>query len=155
MSGCWTPRSWDGCIQPWRRLLVGSFIGTATLYVGWYSEYYTLEQRALTVFFTLMFGAIFSAIPLLTPLTKSRWRGDSRYFDTATVINAAALFLALFAMYESERVTLHLYSFGSGGAYLVLSRQFKRRAAGDEDRVKVINLLHIASQLHLLRLPSP
>jgi len=65
--------------KPWRRLLVGSFIGTATLYVGWFGDYYTREQRALTVIFTLMFGGIFAVIPLLTPLTKSRWRGGKTH----------------------------------------------------------------------------
>ncbi len=28
-------------LKPWRRLLVGSFIGTVTLYAGWFDDYYT------------------------------------------------------------------------------------------------------------------
>ena len=142
--------------KPWRRLLVGSFIGTATLAVGWYSEYYTLQQRALTVFFTLMFGAIFAAIPLLTPLTKSRWySGFSVTLTLLPLVNAAALFFALFAMYDSERATLTWYSLGLAAAYLALSSQFKRRAAGDESIVNVINLLHIAIAIAFITIAIP
>ncbi len=143
-------------LKPWRRLLVGSFLGTATLYVGWCSEYYTQDQRALTVFFTFMFGAIFAAIPLLTPLTKSRWRrGFSVTLTLLPLVNAAALFLALFAMYDNERVTLTWYSLGLAAAYLALSNQFKRRAAGHEDIVKVVNLLHIAIAIAFITIAIP
>src|SRR6266436_1670035 len=142
--------------KPWRRLLVGSFIGTATLYVGWFGDYYTREQRALTVFFTLMFGGIFAVIPLLTPLTKSRWRGGfSITLTLLPLVNAAALFLALFAMYDNERVTLTWYSLGLAAAYLGLSSQFKRRAAGDKDIVNVINLLHIAIAIAFITIAIP
>jgi uncharacterized membrane protein len=147
---------WMVTFKPWRRLLVGSFIGTATLYIGWFADYYTREQRALTVFFTVMFGAIFAAIPLLTPLTKSRWRGG--FSITLTLLplaNAAALFLALFAMYDNERVTLTWYTLGLAAAYLGLSSQFKRRAAGDHDIVNVINLLHIAIAIAFITIAIP
>ena len=120
--------------KPWRRLLVGSFIGTVTLYVGWYSEYYTRDQRGLTVLFTLIFGAIFAVIPLVTPLTNSRWlKGFSITLTLLPLFNAAMLFLALFAMYESEKTTLTFYSLALAAVYLVLSSLFKRRVAGDKD----------------------
>jgi len=32
--------------KPWRRLLWASFVGTIILYLGWYSDYYTMDQRA-------------------------------------------------------------------------------------------------------------
>src|ERR1700751_5471484 len=87
--------------KPWRRLLVGSFIGTATLYIGWFGDYYTKDQRAITVFFAMVFAAIFAISPLLTSMTKSRWhRVFSITLTLLPLVNAAALFLALFAMYE-------------------------------------------------------
>jgi uncharacterized membrane protein len=142
--------------KPWRRLLVGSFIGTATLYLGWFADYYTREQRVPTVFFTLMFGGIFAVIPLLTPLTKSRWRGGfSITLTLLPLINAAALFLALFAMYYDEKVTLTWYSLGLAAAYLGLSSQFKRRAAGDQEIVNLINLLHIAIAIAFITIAIP
>jgi uncharacterized membrane protein len=142
--------------KPWRRLLVGSFVGTAILYIGWYGEYYTKDQRAITVFFTIVFGAIFAAIPLLTPLTKSRWSHDvSVTLMLLPLCNAVALFLALFAMYESERVTLTWYALALAAAYLVLSSQFKRRAGTDAAMVKVINLLHIAIAIAFITIAVP
>ena len=118
--------------KPWRRLLVGSFIGTATLYMGWFGDYYTKDQRALTVFFALVFGAIFATSPLLTPLTKSRWYdGFSITLTLLPLVNAAALFLALFAMYENETGTLTWYALGLAAGYLGLGSQLKRRAGGD------------------------
>src|SRR5712692_5173384 len=57
--------------KPWRRLLWGSFAGTIILYVGWYGDYYSKDQRALTVFFAALFAAIFAAIPLVTRYERS------------------------------------------------------------------------------------
>jgi uncharacterized membrane protein len=142
--------------KPWRRLLVGSFIGTAILYVGWFGEYYTKGQRATTVFFTIFLGGIFAAIPLLTPLTKSRWGGKfSITLMLLPLCNAAGLFLALFAMYENERVSLTWYALALAAAYLVLSNQFRRRAGSDGEMVKLINLLHIAIAIAFITIVVP
>ena len=142
--------------KPWRLLLVGSFTGTAILYFGWFAEYYTQQQRATTVFFVGVFAAIFAVIPLLTPLTKSRWhQGFSVTLTLLPLVNAAALFLALFAMYENERVTLTWYTLALAAAYLLLSSQFKRRAGSDQDVVKVINLLHIAVAIAFITIAIP
>jgi uncharacterized membrane protein len=142
--------------KPWRRLLVGSFTGTVILYVGWFAEYYTQEQRLRTVFFAGLFAALFAAIPLLTPLTKSRWhRGFSVTLTLLPLVNAGALFLALFAMYDNERVTLTWYALGLAAAYLVLSSQFKRRVGSEPDVVKTINLLHIAIAIAFITIAIP
>src|SRR5207247_9136974 len=83
-----------------RALLSSLFLPYPTLFRS-----FTREQRALTVFFTLMFGGIFAVIPLLTPLTKSRWRGGfSITLTLLPLVNAAALFLALFADRKSTRL---------------------------------------------------
>jgi uncharacterized membrane protein len=142
--------------KPWRRLLVGSFIGTATLYIGWFGDYYTKDQRAITVFFAMVFAAIFAISPLLTSLTKSRWhRGFSITLTLLPLVNAAALFLALFAMYESERVALTWYALGLAAAYLLLSSQFKRRTGSDTNVVRTINLLHIAIAIAFITIAIP
>jgi uncharacterized membrane protein len=142
--------------KPWRRLLVGSFIGTATLYIGWFSDYYSKDQRGLTIFFVVVFAAIFATIPLLTPLTKSRWfSGFSITLTLLPVANAAALFLALFVMYEGEQATLTWYALALAVAYLVLSSQFKRRAQSDPDVVRTINLVHIAIAIAFITIAIP
>ena len=58
--------------KPWRRLLWGSFAGTIILYLGWYSQYYSDDQRALTVAFAALFAAIFAAIPIAASLFAAR-----------------------------------------------------------------------------------
>lgn len=142
--------------KPWRRLLVGSFIGTAIMYAGWYSEYYTKDQRPTTVFFTLLFGAIFAAVPLITPLTKSRWHGGfSVTLTLLPLVNAATVFLALYVMYENETVRLTWYALALAAAYLALSSQFKRRVGSEPEVVKTINLLHVAIAIAFITIAVP
>ena len=143
-------------MKPWRRLLTGSVIGTCTLYIGWYSEYYTREQRPTTVLFLVLFAAIFAAVPLLTPLTKSRWHaGFSMTLTLLPLVNAAALFLGLFAMYESEKTTLTWYSLALAAAYLAISSQFKRRLGSEPEVVQTVNLLHIAIAIAFITIAIP
>lgn len=140
--------------KPWRRLLVGSFIGTCILYMGWYAAYYTENQRPVTVFFTLLFATIFGAVPLLTPLTESRWhRGFSITITLLPLANASALFGALRAMYESDPLTW--YSLALAGAYLAISSGLKRRARGEPDVVRTINLLHIGIAIAFITIAIP
>src|SRR5437868_1345291 len=140
--------------KPWRRLLVGSFIGTWILYAGWFAEYYTKDQRTTTVLFALVFGAIFAAIPLLISLTKSRWHsGFSVTLTLLPLVNAAMLFLALRAMYKNEALTW--YALGLAAAYLIVSSQFRRRVGGEPDVLKTINLLHIAIAIAFITIAIP
>src|SRR5579859_415999 len=153
-------------VKPWRRLLVGSFIGTVILYVGWFAEYYSAgyysagsysnsnSQRPVTTFFTLAFGVIFAAVPLLTPLGRSRWhRGFSVTLTLLPLVNAAAVFLALNAMYDNAALTW--FALGLAAAYLVVSGQFKRRVASDPDVVQIINLLHVAIAIAFITIAIP
>jgi uncharacterized membrane protein len=142
--------------KPWRRLLVGSFIGTATMYVGWFIDYYSKDQRPITVLFALLFGAIFAVIPLITPLTKSRWHGGfSITLTLLPLVNAAALFLALYLMYDRETVRLTWYALALAAAYLTLSSQFKRRVGSEPEVVKTINLLHVAIAIAFITIAVP
>jgi uncharacterized membrane protein len=140
--------------KPWRRLLVGSFAGTVILYIGWFSEYYTKDERVTTTLFTLVFAAIFAAVPLLTPLTPSRrYSGFSVTLMLLPLVNAAATFLALNAMYENA--TLTWFALALAAAYLVLSSQFKRRVGSDPDLAKTINMLHIAIAIAFITIAVP
>jgi uncharacterized membrane protein len=141
-------------LKPWRRLLVGSFTGTAILYGGWFFSYYSKDQRVVTTLFTLLFAAIFAAIPLLTPLARSRWHaGFSITLTVLPLVNAAAVFLCLNGMYENE--TLTWFALALAAAYLVLSGQFKRRIGGEADVVKTINLLHVAIAVAFITIAIP
>ncbi|MDT8068156.1 MAG: DUF2339 domain-containing protein [Terriglobia bacterium] len=128
--------------KPWRRLLVGSFIGTIILYWVWEFSYYSGPQRPLTVFYAVLFAAIFAVIPLLTPLTRSRWhQGFSITLTVLPLANAAQLFAALYAMYDQDQPTLAWYAAGLTVVYVLLGFQLKRRA-GEPDVVHLVDLIH-------------
>jgi uncharacterized membrane protein len=142
--------------KPWRRLMWGSFIGTAIMYVGWYGSFYTNDQRGLTVLFAALFAAIFAAIPLVTPLERSRWhKGPSVTLMMLPLVNAAAFFLALYVMYENEKVTLTWYALALAAIYLGLGTLLQRRAGAEPETLKVVTLLHIAIAIAFITIAIP
>jgi uncharacterized membrane protein len=142
--------------KPWRRIVWGAMLGTGAMYVGWGSQFYDGSERAVTVLFTSAFFAVFALVPLLTPLTRSRWhQGMSITLTLLPVANGAAYFLALYGMYDNEIVTLTWYALGLAAVYLVLSSQFKRRVDGDPDVAKTVNLLHVAVAIAFITIAIP
>src|SRR6266852_6202942 len=140
--------------KPWRRLLWGSFAGTIILYVGWYGDYYSKDQRALTVFFAALFAAIFAAIPLVTRYERStRFPGPSITLTLLPLLNAAAFFLALYAMYQRETVTLTWYALGLAAVYLGISGLFKQRFPNQD--TQFLSLLHVAIAMAFITIAIP
>ena len=140
--------------KPWRRLLWGSFAGTLILYSGWYSTYYSNDQRGVTVFFALWFAAIFAIIPLVTPYERStQLNGPSITLTFLPLVNAAVVFFELFAMYHSETETLTWYALALAAAYLTMSHIFKQRFTQPEGRV--INLIHVAIAIAFITIAIP
>ena len=143
-------------LKPWRRLLWGSFVGTLVLYLGWYAKYYEHVARNVTVSFLLFFVAIFATVPLVTPLTRSRWhKGFSITLTVLPLLNAALGFLALFTIFDNEFTTLTWWALGFAAVYLAISSQFKRRVKSDPDVVKLVNLIHIAIAVAFITIAIP
>jgi uncharacterized membrane protein len=141
-------------VKPWRRLLWGSFAGTIALYLGWYAEYYSNDQRALTVFFAALFATIFGAVPLATRYERStRFAGPSVTLTLLPLLNAAVFFLALFAMYEREQATLTWFALALAAVYLGLSSAFKKRFPNED--IKFLNLLHVAIAIAFITIAIP
>ncbi len=140
--------------KPWRRLLWGSFAGTILLYLGWYSQYYSDDQRAPTVAFAALFAAIFAVIPLVTDTVRSgRLSAPSLTLTLLPLFNAAAFFLALYAMYEDEKTTLTWYALALAAVYLGLGNAIKKRAHAED--VAFINLVHVAIAVAFLTIAIP
>jgi uncharacterized membrane protein len=140
--------------KPWRRLLWGSFAGTIILYIGWYSDYYTKDQRALTICFATLFAAIFAAIPLASPYEKSRrFNGPSVTLTLIPLLNAAGFFLVLYAMYEDEKVTLTWFALALAAVYLVVAASFKQRFSKQD--TTFIRLLHVAIAIAFITIAIP
>jgi len=142
--------------KPWRRIVWGAMLGTAVMYIGWWAEYYDLSERTVTVLFASAFFAIFALVPLVTPLTRSRWhRGYSITLMALPLVNACAFFGALYAMYSDEVVRLTWYALALAAVYLFLSSQFKRRVGSEPDVVKTVNLLHVAVAIVFITIAIP
>jgi uncharacterized membrane protein len=142
--------------KPWRRIVWGAMLGTTVMYIGWAAQFYDSTERAITVFFSAAFFAVFALVPLVTPLTHSRWhRGMSITLTLLPVVNGAAFFLALYVMYDSEPVTLTWYALALAALYLLLSSQFKRRVDSEPDVVKTVNLLHVAVAIAFITVAIP
>ncbi len=140
--------------KPWRRLLWGSFAGTMILYWGWYSDYYSQDQRALTVFFAALFAAIFAAIPLMTRYARStRFGGPSITLTLLPLLNAGAFFLALYEMYEYQTATLAWFALVLAAVYLGLGKAFAKRNPAED--AKVIQLLHVAIAIAFITIAIP
>jgi uncharacterized membrane protein len=142
--------------KPWRRIVWGAMLGTAIMYVGWWAQYYDSSERTVTVLFASVFFAIFALVPLLTPLTRSRWhRGYSVTLLLLPLVNGGAFFCALYAMYSDEVVRLTWYALALAAVYLFLSSQFKRRVGSEPDVVKTVNLLHVAVAIVFITIAIP
>jgi len=141
-------------VKPWRRLLWGSFAGTLILYLGWYGEYYSQDQRAITVLFAALFAALFAMIPLATRYEAStRFPGPSITLTLLPLFNAAMFFLALYAMYERETATLTWFALTLAAVYLGIGGAFKKRFPGQD--TKFINSLHVAIAIAFLTIAIP
>jgi uncharacterized membrane protein len=142
--------------KAWRRIVWGAMLGTAVMYIGWTAQYYDSTERTVTVLFASAFFVVFALIPLLTPLTRSRWHpGMSITLTLLPLVNGGAYFLALYAMYDRETVTLTWFALGLAAVYLLLSSQFKRRVDGEPDVVKTVNLLHVAVAIAFITVAVP
>jgi uncharacterized membrane protein len=140
--------------KPWRRLLWGSFVGTILLYIGWCSDYYSKDQRTLTVCFTALFAAIFAAIPLASPYEESKqFTGPSVTLTLIPLFNAVAFFLALYEMYMDENVTLTWFALALAAFYLVIAAAFKKRFPKQD--TTFLHLLHVAIAITFITIAIP
>ncbi len=141
--------------KPWRRLLWGSFAGTIILYLGWYSQYYSADQRTETVLFAALFAAIFAVIPLAGSGSGSKWlSGRDATRTLLPLLNAAAFFLALYDMYRGEdQTTLTWYALALAAVYLSLGSGIKKRSSAED--ANFINLLHVAIAVAFITIAIP
>jgi len=141
-------------VKPWRRLLWGSFIGTILMYLGGNTQYYSDDQRAITVLFVLLFAAIFAAVPIVTKHVHSTHvPGPSLTLTALPLLNAGACFMALFDMYNNDHAALTWYALILASAYLGISNLAGRRSQDSDTRY--INMLHISIAIVFITIAIP
>jgi uncharacterized membrane protein len=124
---------WVVAIKGWRRLLLGSFVGTGLLFAAWAAGYYTEPQLATTLSFATFFFLFYAGAPFLG-------RRQIEAGATANVMIALALLNAGFYFATSylilvahHRFELAWLAVGIAVFFLVLTRLLQRRhgMAGD------------------------
>ena len=143
--------------KPWRRIVWGAMLGTGVMYIGWAAQFYDSTERTVTVLFASAFFAVFALVPLLTPLTRSRWHpGMSITLTLLPLVNGASIFSgACMPCMTVRSVTLTWYALALAAVYLLLSSQFKRRVDSEPDVVKTVNLLHVAVAIAFITIAIP
>ena len=141
-------------LKPWRRLLVLSYVGTLSLYVGWYSSFYDLTQLRLTVGFATLFFAIFAVAPMVArPAEKGRW--SDLVPPLIAVINAAGYFLQIYIMFEEIGTKdTAWFALALAALYVFLSRKSRVRAASAET-ARTVDLLHLALAMGFITVAIP
>ena len=101
-----------------------------------------------------MFAAIFAVIPLAASDARStRFSGHSITLTLLPLFNAAAFFLALYAMYEQDKTTLTWYALALAAVYLGLGSAIKNRLSVED--ADFINLLHVAIAVAFITIAIP
>ncbi len=141
-------------LKPWRRLLILSYVGTLSLYVGWYSSFYDLTQLRMTVGFATLFFAIFAVAPMVTlPAEKGRW--SDLVPPLIAVINAAGYFLQIYIMFEEIGTKdTAWFALALAALYVFLSRKSRVRAASAET-ARTVDLLHLALAMGFITVAIP
>jgi uncharacterized membrane protein len=142
--------------RPWRRLLIGAFIGTLILYVGWYAEFYSRPQLVTTMAFATLFFVTFALAPLFakgrTPRTAD---SISPTLILLPLFNAALYFLAVYVLFEDvSRTATAWIAVALAAVYLALSRQVQVRLA-NEASSRLLTMLHIALAVGFLTTAIP
>ena len=153
-------------LKPWRRLLIGSFVGTLLLYVGWYDAFYHQDdQLRLTFAFATVFFVIFAMVPLArAPRAIADTSKPAAEFLPVLVIitlaNAATYYLQVWDMLEGTkpRHALAWISLGLAVVYLVLSQRLKAiyvAGTAEKPRPHILPLLHVALATGFLAVAIP
>ncbi len=144
-------------LKPWSRLLVGAFIGTVFLFVGWAMTFYTEAQMGRTSFFLALFFLIFAFAPRLIRLLTN---GEVAGWDLLAVVilpiaNAIFGFLGFYAMLDSTHLDWAepWTAVAFAGFYLLLLRLPERGRL--HTGPAVLSSLHLAAAVVFLTMAIP
>jgi uncharacterized membrane protein len=149
-------------IKPWKRLVLGSFVGTLILYAGWYDRFYTDAQLPLAMTFATIFFGIFLAAPLLSKQKLSTQPGRPNTVSAVLIIlslvNAIVYFLQIYVMLEElhHRWTAW-FAVALAGIYLGVSQQLQSHVqpAPGKKKGSTLPLLHVALAVGFLTIAVP
>lgn len=144
--------------KPWRRLLVLSFFGTLSLYIGWYASFYNRTQLRLTLGFATLFFAVFAIAPLIgrpEPEAQARSRIFSTIPHFIAFLNAGVYFLQVYILLEEiDKTASAWFALALAAAYIFLSRQVSARERDPQAR-ETLHFLHLALAVGFITIAIP
>ncbi|HBF34867.1 TPA: hypothetical protein DDW35_09940, partial [Candidatus Sumerlaeota bacterium] len=140
--------------RKWRALDFMAFIGTTTLYAGWFFKYYgvngPLDQMEPALLFATIFYALFLVIPCLYHLVRRATMGGESL--TLLVLNAIFAFSCYYRiLYEPYEHILCLVILAQAALMFGVFLALRRRVP--EDRVAQESVLVITLALAITALP--
>ena len=146
-------------LRPWSRLLFAAFVGTALMFSGWWSGYYSDAQSARTGFFLACFFLIFACAPRLVRIEleeEAHFAGWDALAMVLMPIAAAALgfigFYAIFDVPASDWAGPWL-AVAFAGFYLLLLRLPARGVV--RSNPAVLSALHLTTAVVFLTIAIP
>jgi uncharacterized membrane protein len=141
--------------KPWRRLLILSYAGTLTLYLGWYWTFYNRSQLNITLACATVFFAIFAVAPLITLQPD----GENSIFAAIPAllafVNAGVYFLEAYAMIqEVNKVNMSWFALALAAVYIFLSRQVHARTL-QTGTSEILYFLHLAVAIGFITIAIP
>ena len=121
---------WMVAVKGWRRLLLGSFLGTVMLFAAWATTYYSEPQLLTTVIFASLFLLLYVAAPFVGEAPPRRQYATG--LTVVAVFNPAAYFIGCYLMMERhDRLELLWLTIAAAALYLVLLPPLRRREQPD------------------------
>lgn len=130
--------------RSWQRLLLLSYIGTISLYCGWYSTFYDRPDLNSTLAFASLFFAIFAIAPLVSRRPPEGNAPLGFLALALAFVNAGVYFLQAYLMiHQIDPTTMAWFALGLAAVYVVLSRLTGAKY-GDPESLRKLRLLHLA-----------
>ncbi len=141
--------------KPWRRLLVMSYAGTLSLYLGWYVTFYSRSQLGLTLSFATLFFCVFAIAPLITLQPKRERALFASIPAVLAFVNAGVYFLQAYAMVaEVDKTYMAWFALGLAAVYIFLSRMVHSRNLSP-DASRILYYLHLAVAIGFITVAIP
>ena len=122
--------------RDWKTLPPIQLVSTFVYFWGWYSEFYTADQLAVTAFFATVFFLLFAALPVV----RTRREGTLSGLEAAIVlVNALGYLVALREMlWPTHRWILTLAVLALAAGHVAVERALPAKQGSDSRVVRVL-----------------
>jgi len=137
-------------VRNWKSLPPAQFLATLVYFWGWYSDFYSADQLAITVLFATVFFVLFAALPLVRS-----WRdgGLSGLEGAIVLVNSLAYLVALRVMlWPENRWALTVAVLALAAAHLAAERMLPEKR---ETETRLARILYAGLALTFVTLAIP